>query len=180
MGKKITNIAAEFDKLVPGIAKDFENYVRRVTERLFEEYGNARQLVELNNQWGPNGDSYRFISRFLSTIKEEGKSPYRWGAPVELNEERLLKEAQRYGEDAVAGFVAKLTKKLSDLEDVDLHFVSTGSGEFTISGCLGDRVVKVEQTQVLKVSSRGTPFCQWPARIYVDGKFTSEAEFKKL
>jgi hypothetical protein len=32
---------------------------------------------------------------------------------------------------------------------------------------------------IMNVSSRGTLFNQFPARIYVDGKFTSEAKFKK-
>lgn len=39
--------------------------------------------------------------------------------------------------------------------------------------------VRIEQSVILNVSSKGKVSNQFPARIYVAGKFVSEAKFKK-
>jgi predicted nucleotide-binding protein (sugar kinase/HSP70/actin superfamily) len=97
---------------------------------------------------------------------------------IGVKQEWLEKCAKEYAEQAVQSFVAKLTKKLGALTDVQVLWAN--GDRFTIVGKLGDRDVKVHQDRVFKVSTQGTPFHQWPARIYLDGKFTPEAAFKKV
>ena len=43
----------------------------------------------------------------------------------------------------------------------------------------GQKIV-LDQQRVLKFSSKGKMFHQFPARIYVDGKFYPEAVYKEM
>lgn len=99
-------------------------------------------------------------------------------APRVLDEDALELAAHRFGRDQVASFVGKLEQKLERLEDVQVVNMNTSLGEFMIVGTVEGHHVRVEQTRVFKTSRKGTLFVQFPARIYVDGKFTSEADFK--
>jgi hypothetical protein len=51
---------------------------------------------------------------------------------------------------------------------------------FRIVGIKNDRSICIEQDRIVNVSPKGTLFNQFPARIYVNGKFTSAAAYAKL
>jgi len=170
----ISNIAAAFDALVPGIEADYIDYVKRTWKRLHENY-DAQGLRKLANSSSNDGAAYRNV---LRPYKKSEPGNYKVDAPYTLNEERLAKDAKEYAELQVARFVAKLTKKLQDLDTVEEPVIR--GRIFTLNGTMGGRKVHVDQDQILKVSPKGNLFNQWPARIYVDGKFISEAQFKKL
>lgn len=99
------------------------------------------------------------------------------GAAGEVNTSWLDKNAQQFADEQVDSFIVKLEGKIGHLTDVSLHM--TGNGGFVIRGMHGDNAVRVEQQVVFKTSSQGNFFMQWPARIYVNGKFTPEKEFKQ-
>lgn len=155
--------ATAFADYAPVIAADFSAYMRRRVERMIAEGMNARK-------------AYDFDKQAYSFAKSDGD---RLGSLiVGVSEEWLAKCAAEYAEATIQSFVAKLTKKLGALTDVEVR--RADGATFVITGKLGDKAVRVEQSQIFKVSPRGTFFHQWPARIYVDGKFTPEAAFKKL
>jgi hypothetical protein len=55
----------------------------------------------------------------------------------------------------------------------------TQSGNVTVEGTVDGNRVYIDQQVVWKVSISGKHFHQFPARIYVNGKFITEAAFAK-
>jgi hypothetical protein len=74
--------------------------------------------------------------------------------------------------------IAKVNVKAGELTDSKVLRVS--GANFRITGMKGDKKVMIEQNQIINVSVKGKLFNQFPARIYVDGKFYSAAAFKKI
>ena len=188
MTNTIHNITSAFDAMIPAIADDYRNEVRRQFDRLIEKHGNGRGLNQLSGSWCRDGGVWRGMVRHNAKHVGDGPS-FRQDTDYEINSDRLDRNAAQYAADAVAGFVAKLIRKLGDLSDVSIADMNTSAGTFTIGGKIGGRwiageyvgqKVTVNQRCILKCSNKGTLFNQWPARIYVDGVFTPEKKFKEL
>lgn len=152
-----------FADFAPTIAAQYVGYFTRVATRLIGEGASRNDVHKANRE----------VSQFIRFDGDRFTSK-----AAGINHTWLDKQAAAYAEQTVAAFVAKLTAKLGALSDVSV--VRADGATFVITGKLGDKLVSVKQQQVLKFTSYGTPFHQWPARIYVDGKFTPEAAFKKL
>lgn len=163
--------ATAFAAYAPILRNDFVVYHSGVVARLITEFDG--RLRGLGNHGGYWGGLYRNSREFIRYDGNRMDS-----LAVGVNQDWLTKQAEVYAELTIADFVAKLTKKLESLTDVEVLWAN--GDKFTITGKLGDRKVTVHQDRVFKVSPKGTPFHQWPARIYVDGKFTPEVSFKKL
>ena len=179
MTNTIHNITSAFDAMIPAIADNYRNEVRRQFDRLVEKHGNGRGLNQLSGSWCRDGGIWRGMVRHNAKHVGDGPS-FRPDTDYQINSDRLDRNAAQYAADAVGGFVAKLIRKLGDLSDVSIADMNTIAGTFTISGRLGSRKVNVSQQCILKCSNKGTLFNQWPARIYVDGVFTPEKKFKEL
>ncbi len=98
-----------------------------------------------------------------------------------LDEEKLNTNATSYANRVIDEGVAKVIKKLGLIENLTGKNI-TKSGyrvEFTVTGKRGQDKIFLEQNMIINVSSKGTVFNQWPSRIYVNGKFVSEANYKK-
>jgi len=174
---KIENISAEFDAMVPTIADDFKNWVTKTLERILSTY-DRKEISQLGNSWSSDGGKWRQLRTFTIMVDENGEPTNRFTSRYKVDHERIAKESIRYAQAQVDAFKFKLNKKLADLTDIEnLRIEST---EFQFNGMFGENKVRVEQTTVLKCSNKGTLFNQWPCRIYVNGKFMSEAAFKKL
>ena len=115
--------------------------------------------------------AFRQCQRYVKSASGFG----RYGDEVKISEDFLAKEAAQFAEDAVMGFVAKLVSKVGDIKMTNLRF--QGNGRFQIDGFTNGHDVRVEQDVVYKVNKQYNLYCQWPARIYVDGKFTPAAKF---
>jgi hypothetical protein len=177
---EITNIAAAFEPTKVEAAGWFEGRVRKQFAKLAESYGDGEKIKLFARVPAANQATFALVRSCCAVVDADG-NPVVSGSGRDfyvIDEARLAKKAAEFGEDQVAGFVAKLEKKLGDLTAVEL--IRAGNGEFVIAGKLGDRAVRVDQQVVFKVSSKGTFFLQWPARIYVEGKFTPEKAFKEL
>jgi hypothetical protein len=95
-----------------------------------------------------------------------------------LSEEKLAMFSARTGEAFADEVVAKVNAKIGELEDGEAAWVHGGS--FTITGTKNGKKVRIDQHQIVNCSVKGKLFNQYPSRIYVDGKFTSAAAFKKI
>jgi hypothetical protein len=164
--------AAAFDAYAPVLAAEFVAYHTRVITRLIEAY--EGDLRGLGNAGTGDGKAYRASREFIAY---DGSMMSSKAVGVVAN--RLQIAGEEYAKSVVVEFISKLVKKLASVTEVEVLWAK-GSGQFTITGKMGERNVTVHQDRVFKISSKGTPFHQWPARIYVDGKFTPETEFKKL
>lgn len=97
-----------------------------------------------------------------------------------INEARLKDYVQKWAANELESAVQKLVSKVPDLHDVRVASASDAGSWFTVTGTRADGSrVSVDQSRILNVSSRGKLFNQWPARIYVNGKLTSEAAYHK-
>ena len=162
------SIKAAFDPIRADAKKMFLDRAHRKADALRDEEGTLRRYHFRDYQ------KHRFITSYIRWA-DNRMAP---GAAGELNVERLEKHAQDFADAQVDSFIAKLEGKIGHLTDVSLTL--RNNGEFTIRGMQGDDEVRVNQQVVFKVSNRGTFFLQWPARIYVNGKFMSEKDFKAM
>lgn len=168
----ITAIRSSFAQLIPAMAADYAAHINRQIDRLEDRYGNVARIPRKDASLGIGSEVRTFM------MPADGAAANRPGAPVVRDVERIERFAQQNAEDVVEGFVRKLESKLGDLDTVEMS--RTDGARFTLTGTLGGRRVRVEQQVVFKASSRGKLYHQFPARIYVDGQFTPEADFKAL
>lgn len=170
----ITNIKTEFDQFIPMLKADYVDSINRQFDAFEKEHGPVGTLSRHGCPYAVERQMY--LRQFGSFA--DGKCYGRPDSPYVRNPAKIEKFCQEAAESNVQSYVAKLEKKLGDMEDVAIIDVRDGS--FTITGRLGNSKVVVNQTIVMKFSNRGTPYHQFPARIYVDGKFTPEKNFKKM
>lgn len=174
---KIENIAAEFDAMVPTIAAEFASWVTKTLERILATY-DRKQINNLGNSFSTDGGKWRQLRRFTVMVDEEGKPTTRFTNLYKIDHAKIERDSLIYAQEQVDAFKFKLNQKLANLTDIE-NLRIDGSN-FRFAGSLGENKVMVEQTTVLKCSNKGTLFNQWPCRIYVNGKFMSEAAFKKI
>jgi hypothetical protein len=99
-------------------------------------------------------------------------------ATYSLNEDRLSCFVAELSNDLADEVLAKVAAKVGELSDAEVRRVR--GADFVITGAKNERSVRIEQNQIINVSSRGRYFNQYPSRIYVDGKFTPAAKFAQI
>lgn len=152
-------IRAAVEAGIPAMAGQHADWMRRKITQ-FSALPRGEQ-INLSASRSCEGGAYRAVRGFMG-----------------CDDAALLRYATRIATESAEETIAKLVKKLGTLTEAAI--TNRDAGQFTLIGMLGARRVCVEQQRVFKFSSKGTPFNQWPARIYVDGKFTPEAAFAKL
>jgi hypothetical protein len=95
-----------------------------------------------------------------------------------LDAELVAAAAKEFADATVASWQGKIQSKLGELEEASVSHLD--GYRFQICGLKAGRKVRIEQDMILNFSSKGTPFNQFPARIYVDGKFTPAAKYAAL
>lgn len=99
------------------------------------------------------------------------------------NEVHLLDYAvkdagERYAEATVEAWHDKIIGKVKDLQNTTVHRLN--GYIFIITGERDGKKITIEQNMIINRSTNGLLFNQFPSRIYVDGKFHSEAAYKKV
>lgn len=122
----------------------------------------------------------KFFSNFRRFLKRASTSVhYDPTIPYVLNTEALDKEAPEWAQAIATQWADKLEGKLGkDATGVTCHRHS--DSDFTFEAGRQGHTLVVRQQRVYKISSLGTPFYQFPARMYVDGKPMPEAKVKAL
>ena len=75
-------------------------------------------------------------------------------------------------------WAAKIEEKLENVEGIEM--INHSRGSFSFRGTRNGRSIRVDQQTITKMSSKGKWFHQFPARIYVDGQFTSAKAYKEM
>ena len=168
----MTNLFKDaFAPLKPLIVADFEAYVTRTIQRYTQTWDTMSDAAKLNIRRGYDG-TWRFVRGFA----QMDSNRFNARPTGEVRAEWLRKNAEESADAQIAAFANKLEKKLGTLGDFQATF--TRGADFTVTGTRNGHRIVVEQQTVFKVSSNGTPFNQFPARIYVNGKFTPAAEYE--
>lgn len=167
------NIDAAFNALKPALAARYISQVRSSFSSIVEKFGPAARGV-YNSTYAGNYKS--LVAPNVNRVSENGI--VNAGAEIYLDEVKLALNAERYADEVAAAWLDKINAKLGELENTEIkHF---GGCCFLISGHRGGKAVAIDQNVILKASTNGKLFNQFPARIYVDGKFTSEKKYHAL
>lgn len=163
----MTDLTTALDNIRPELADRYTRQVRASFAAMVEKHGPA--LNGIYNSWD-------FARTFRALVAPALAARNRVGDDCAIDEAKLAKLANAYAEMAAAQWKDKIESKLGELDDATVQ--SFGGCRYTIYGTRAGKKVAIEQDVIVKSSTKGLLFNQFPARIYVDGKFTSEAKYK--
>jgi len=167
---------AALEAIKPELAAQYAGLYRNSFSRMVNALG--PELKGVVNSW-QFARQYSEIRDLIDYVIDPSKpSSQQFNAPKILNEKKVEIKAAQQAHFAVAKWADKINAKLGDLSSVSIN--RFGGCQFVIFGNRDGKAVRIEQSVIVKFSSKGLLFNQFPARIYVDGKFTSEAAYKKL
>jgi nucleoid DNA-binding protein len=161
------------DAIKPELAARYEAQIRRQYEVLLEKFGPTFKGAA--SAWGYTGNWQTVCPLLVNIVEDEARFVH---SPKILSEKKLAKFSEQQAHFAVESWAAKIDGKLGELDSVSVN--KFGNCAFVIFGSRNGKAIKIEQSVVLKYSNRGKLFNQFPAHIYVDGKFISEAKYKAL
>lgn len=171
-------IAKGLEAYKPVIAEDFVRYTSFWLEDVQQQLGAA--MVGVYNS--------RFARMWMTTVKplcetfaiDESQNIHKLhNTGYRINAEKQARIAAEFAEAVVIDSAAKIAAKIGAVESLEVG-VMDADGRFTVRGTFQGKTVALRQIRVMKSSTRGVLFYQWPATIYVDGKKMSEVQFKKL
>lgn len=168
------DLKAALEEYKPNIEGRYKNYVNNVFENLKRLFGPKFQGVA-------NSHHYAVYSDVRGNFKlvKENENDFRPSAgEYFIDEERLNRNAAAYAERTIESWLGKIQSKIGDLEDAKIYRLD--DMRFEISGSKQGKSVQIDQDMIINQSSKGRLFNQFPARIYVNGKFTSEAKYKAM
>lgn len=160
------------DAYKPELAAYFIKYVSNTFERLVAHYGPGLRGVH-------NSSSARLyrntIDRFVVNVDPNNHRP---NADQMICAERLAKGAVAYADAVVATWKTKIEGKMGLITDAKVRRMGASGTSFIIEGKRGSDMVEIVQNMILNFSGLGTPYNQFPALIYVNGKRVSEKSYK--
>jgi hypothetical protein len=169
-------LRSAFEARAPELAADWTAWMRRVYDRLFRDYnGQIPSWVDYKN---PDRYAITIMMREVCSVVNTKNTPINPLHILIMNEETLVQKANKYGDDVATQWFYKTSEKLGKLEDAEV--VADSGGHVIVRGKRNGKAIEMRQQRILKCSSKGVLFHQFPARIYVDGKFITEAAYAEL
>jgi hypothetical protein len=168
----MNELNAALEAYKPELAARYETLIRWQFGKMVQDLGPKLPNVGNDGRWARVW--YNTMTFLVTRSDDQGR---RLEAAI-LDEARLARVAAEYANDVVVSWEQKIAAKLGELESAQIK--NMGDMQFYITGIKHGHRVTIEQTVILKTSPKGVLFNQFPARIYLNGKFTSEAAFKRL
>ena len=191
-------VMAAVDEQKPAMAQDFVEYFTGLYQAMVDELGeNWKPRVSAarseknrkDNRYSiirhtgkpQEPDSDPIAVRFIKTVDSLsgiGVISYRSTPAIHyLDGRKLESRAKEHAEELAAQLKVKITAKAGELESPKITRLK--GLEFRIEGEHKGKKVAITQSVKSVVNQNGTWFQQFPALIYVDGKFTPELAYKK-
>lgn len=170
-------LRSQFEAQAPALEQDYYDYIVRAFEYQKEQRG-GKVPAWVDPKKDPGADVIGELRQHSTIITPEGGRPGvdSW---LELDEVELRKRAKRYGEDVAVRWFYKTNAKLGALENPTLH--NDKGGYVEVSGERGGRKVFMRQQRIIKAApTTGRLFHQFPALLYIDGKFFTEEAYARL
>lgn len=170
-------LKAAFLARAPELAADYAAFIRETFKRVNEKYPNGVPSYVSTNEPFHMSIVYtlRSVTKDKKVMCADG---YNYKYFLVLDEKFLLEKAAQYGERTALEWFRKTNEKLGDVQNVDLG--EPFRGEMVVIAERDGKKIVLNQQRILKHSPRGLLFHQFPARIYVDKQFTTEAAYKKM
>lgn len=161
---------------------DFESYKPKIVDRYKSMV--TYQFNHIKEALGPEckGASmhHRYFKMWNETVRPNVKriniDRFCIGGEYVIDEEKLNINATQYAEETLEAWEYKINSKLIGTTDLEVKYLD--GFRFVITGKRDNNKISIEQDMIVNVSSRGKLFNQYPSRIYIDGKFISEAKYK--
>lgn len=165
---------AAFLAIAPDLANDFSEFITGVFNRIEKARGSVPAYVESRDAAWHDINLIRRCCDFIKTPGDLSGTK----ATLKLNADTLRKEADKYGKEVALDWFYKTNAKLGDVEDADVP--ANRDGVMVVLAKRNGSSIRLDQQRIIKRSPKGKLFHQFPARIYVDGKFYPESAYKKL
>lgn len=170
----MTNLTDALNAYRPQIEARIERILTAKFEDLTKRFGPTLRGVY-------NSECYKFFTETLRRVltqdlRTEGGRQI--AGDYRIDAAKLTAYAAAAAEQTIAAWATKIEAKMGEIENAEV--LSMGGYTFHIVGTAHGKKALIEQNMIVNVSSKGTLFNQYPARIYLDGKFISEAKYKAL
>lgn len=169
------NIAEALQAKKPDVADMAVRMIESQFAFLLRQFGETMDGVANSRSYSLWNETVRGL---CERIQIGEKKPYGNVTHYALSPERLARYADKYADGVIASWEAKIAEKVGELEGATVANIS--GCQFRISGTRFGHAVTIEQDMIVNVSSKGRLFNQFPARIYLSGKFISAAKYKAL
>jgi len=164
-----TALAAAIETFRPELEMLYSNQARRIAANILNDFGPTLRGVY-------NSDAVRIFRAWVQPIiSADGDQ---MASNYFVDDAKLIKFSNEQAAACIDLWVEKISSKLGDIEDADIKKLN--GYVYSIAGKRQGKRVFIEQQLIVKSSSKGTIFNQFPARIYVDGKFTSEKKYHAM
>lgn len=171
--RSLALLRAEVDRQVAELAERLYQGNRRVFDAMVRDVGPTLERVYDHRLWS---DVWR-KSRISAVVRRYTR---RYNEPVAdavFLEDKAREITHAQAQATMDALFAKLVHKVGALDDLETEgHVS----HFNLMGTRAGHRIRIEQNIIVNVSSKGTVFNQFPSRIYVDGQFKSEADYKRM
>ena len=168
------------DAIATALLGTYETLKAEIADRIRRDFAEVVEKFNLGNgrMVQPFGKYSSRIERIMVFANDRG---YGNGTQFTYSTEIDAEKVERVSsEEAAAVLLAWHKKIVGKVGAVESATLRNGGANYTLDLAKDGRSIRIDQNIVWKVSSRGNWFAQFPARIYVDGKFTSEAQFKAM
>lgn len=171
----MTDLAAALAAFAPQIADRYASQVRAMLAGFVRRHGENLRGIANTSDYRAWANVVRPVCKTIGGNTVAGRQT----APTyAIDDDKLSQAAAAYAEATVTEWQGKIEAKLGELEGATVLRMN-GVG-FVIKGSRAGRAVAIEQQMIVKASTKGLLFNQFPARIYVSGKFTPEAAYKRM
>lgn len=172
-------LRAEFMKQAPALTAEWIAGTRSSYERMVARFDGVVPLSHPSLDWSRDRTEQARRTAIRKEIARLSMVCDRVGDTLVLNEDTLAATGKRYGELVALQWFYKTNLKLGELSGAKLH--EDRGGYVVVSGEKADGAkVVMKQQRVTKWAPVACElFHQFPARLYVDGKFTEERAYVK-
>lgn len=173
----------QFMAQAPALAAEFEASIRARFAYLAEKFGGTLPLYPFEGGGPATTVSERESrDRTQKVIYGMAKFCTRVGkdrGTLVIDGKVLTEEAKNYGERVAMQWFYKTNLKLGELQAATLH--EDNGGYVVVSGEKDGRVVVMKQQRIIKVAPKsGEYFHQFPALLYIDGKFSTAYDYSVM
>jgi len=179
-------IIEESDKIIiEALPERFEQLSPKETKELSlqERFDKFRGVIEQSFQPAIDRLAQSITAEFnaLASLSKEERDKHQQRMYINLwiSENNKEKLSLQWAREQILADIYKTISKLILLDDAEILSYNVQSRILTLKGSIFGSSVQLEQQEVQKQSTKGKWFSQFPARIYLDGKFITESAYHR-
>lgn len=167
------------DAIATALLGSFDSLKATIADRIRREFTSVVQKYTIGDgqMAQPYGRYNTAIGRIMYTYSTGCVDRRGMTYATTIDEAKVEANAAQEAQDALLAWHKKIIGKVGAVESATLV---CGGHNYTLDIVKGGKAIRIDQNIVWKTTIRGTWFAQFPARIYVDGKFAPEAKFKAM